>query len=62
MISLIIAAACLWRGLTAEETDAVADEVAAQLEPTPLEELTAGQARDVLESAISTVLATTRPR
>ncbi|MBW9094646.1 hypothetical protein JNB62_13195 [Microbacterium jejuense] len=61
MIALTIAAACMWRGLTSEETDAVAAEVQTQLAAIGLETLTAGVARDVLEAAISTVLAVTRP-
>lgn len=60
MLALIIAAACLWRGLTTEETDAVAAAVDAVLDAIDLEQLTAGEARDILDVAIATVLTQTR--
>ena len=60
MLALIVAAACLWRGLTSEETDAVGDVVTAALGELDIDTLTAGEARDILDVAIATVLEQTR--
>lgn len=60
MLGLIVAAACLWRGLTTDETDAVETELLAQLEGRALEDLSAGEARDLLEAAIGDVVAIAR--
>ena len=56
----MIAAACLWRGLTQEEADAVEREVATAIDGLDIDAMTAGDARDVLDAAIATVLVASR--
>ncbi|UUE19336.1 hypothetical protein [Microbacterium sp. J1-1] len=62
MLAWIVAAACMWRGLTSDEADAVAQELTDRLDILTLmpTDLTAGEARDVLDAAIATVLERTR--
>jgi len=60
MFGLIVAAACLWRGLTTDETTQVAAELEAALAGQDLNVIPAGDARDALDAAISTVLLRTR--
>ncbi|MFJ2535868.1 hypothetical protein [Microbacterium maritypicum] len=62
MLAWFVAAACMWRGLTSGEADEVAQEVTDRLDALALGacDLTAGQARDVLEAAIAAVLERTR--
>lgn len=57
----MIAAACLWRGLTQEEATAVEHQVADAIDGLDIDAMTAGEARDVLDEAIATVLAESRP-
>lgn len=63
MLSWLVAATGMWRGLTSEEADAVEGEVRerlAVLRLDPLDDLSAGEARDVLDAAIAAVLERTR--
>lgn len=63
MIAWFVAAACLWRGLTSDEADAVAVEVQERIDMLmldPLTDLTAGDARDILDASIAAVLEQTR--
>ena len=57
----MIAAACLWRGLTREEATAVEHHVAEAIDGLDIDMMTAGEARDVLDEAIAIVLAESRP-
>lgn len=61
MFAFVIAAACLWRGLTQEEATAVEQEVAELIDGLDIDVMTAGEARDVLDAAIAAVLAVSRP-
>lgn len=68
MLAWVVAAACMWRGLTSDEADAVQVEVQARINARaadplidPEVDLTAGEARDILDAAIATVLEQTRP-
>lgn len=61
MFAFVIAAACLWRGLTQEEATAVEQEVAELLDGLDIDVMTAGEARDVLDAAIAAVLSVSRP-
>lgn len=65
MLAWFIAAACMWRGLTNEEADAVEQEVRDYLVQIGVDPetvmLSAGQARDLIDSAIAVVLERTRP-
>ena len=62
MLAWFIAAACMWRGLTSEEADAVQAEVQDRIDALVLEpaDFTAGEARDILDAAIASVLERTR--
>ena len=63
MLSWLVAATGMWRGLTSDEADAVEIEVRERLDVLtldPLADLTAGEARDILDAAIATVLERTR--
>lgn len=61
MFAFVIAAACLWRGLTQEEATAVEQEVAELIDGLDIDAMTAGEARDVLDAAIAAVLVVSRP-
>lgn len=61
MFAFVIAAACLWRGLTQDEATAVEQEVASLIDGLDIDAMTAGEARDVLDAAIATVLLVSRP-
>lgn len=66
MLAMVIAAACLWRGLTDDEATAVGDEVMARLdalavEGQTLDMLTTADARRLLDDAIADVVAVSRP-
>lgn len=61
MFAFVIAAACLWRGLTQEEATAVEQQVAELIDGQDIDMMTAGEARDVLDAAIAAVLVVSRP-
>lgn len=62
MLAWIIAAAGMVRGLTSDEADDVQVEVVTRLDSLGVDggDLSAGEARDVLDAAIATVLERTR--
>lgn len=60
MFAFMIAAACLWRGLTQDEATAVEHHVADAIDGLDIDAMTAGEARDVLDDAIAAVLAESR--
>lgn len=66
MLAMVIAAACLWRGLTDDEATAVGVEVMARLDALDaqgqsLDTLTTAAARRLLDDAIADVVAVSRP-
>lgn len=62
MLAWFVAAACMWRGLTSDEADAVEVEIRERLESLLVDpsDLSAGEVRDVLDAAIASVLERTR--